>query len=98
MLEMPVNVLNMHDHVLADYARLWRTKLSPLTSQHNSAIGDGQLRMGGAGVGSPSAQTLRETESVAEPFDRLLNVLVDEDRYHCRFRRGSVDYHTHLRG
>src|SRR4030095_8919187 len=93
---MPITVLDVHDHVLAYYARLWRPKLGALTSQHNSALGDCQLGMSNAGAGGPGSQTLRETERFAEPLDRLLYVFIDEDRHYCCSRRRPVDYHNHL--
>src|SRR5262245_1479283 len=96
MLEMPVNVFNMHNHVLAYFARAWRPKLGALTAQHDSALRNSQLRMGDAGAGTRSAQPLRETECAAEPFDRLLHVFVHEDGYHSCFRRRLVDYHRRL--
>jgi len=77
MLEMPVNILNMHNDVLAYFVRPWRPKLGALTSQHNSALGDSQLRMTDAGAGGPSAQTLSETECATEPLDRFLYVFID---------------------
>ncbi len=48
MLEMLVNVLNMHDHVLANFVRPRRPKLGALPAQHDGALGNVELRMGDA--------------------------------------------------
>src|SRR5262249_37159744 len=98
MLEMLVNVLNMHKHVQAYLVGARGPKLATLTAQHDSALGNGELRMGDATSRTRSAQALRETEGVTEPVDRLHHVFVDEDGYHCCSRCRPVDHHTDLPG
>ncbi len=79
MLEMVVNVLDMHNHVLAYVVGAREPKLATLTAQHDSALGNGELRMGDAATRKRSAEALCETEGVAQPVDRLRHVFVDED-------------------
>jgi hypothetical protein len=55
MLEMLVDVLNMHGHVLADFAGARRPELGALASQHDSALGNVELRMGNATTWTRSA-------------------------------------------
>jgi len=54
-LEMLVNVVNMHCHVLAYLVRSRRPKLSTLTAQHDGALANLELRMGDAATRNPSA-------------------------------------------
>jgi len=96
MLEMLVNVLNMDDHVLAYFVGAWRPKLGALAAQHDGAVGNVELRMGDAATRNRRAQAFLETEGVAEPVDRLGDVLLDQDRYHGCFRCRPVDHHSHL--
>jgi len=48
MLEMLVNILNMHVHVLAYFVGARRPKLGTLAAQHDGAFGNVELRMGDA--------------------------------------------------
>src|SRR5215510_15764229 len=96
MLEMLVNILNMDMRILAYLVEARGAKLAPLTAQHDSALGNGELGMGDAATWTRSAQALGKTEGVAEPVDRLRHVFVDRDGYHCRSRRRLIDHHTDL--
>src|SRR5712691_3475473 len=98
MLEMLVNVFNMHRNVLAYLVGVRGPKLATLTAQHDCAFGNCELRMGDAASRSLKAQALRETEGVAEPVDRLRHVFIDEDGYYsCPWCR-PVYQHNDLRG
>jgi hypothetical protein len=55
VLEMLVNVINMHDHVLAYFVGARRSKLRALPAQHDSAFGNVELRMGDAATRDRSA-------------------------------------------
>src|SRR5260370_38718929 len=96
MLEMFVDIFNMHDYILADLVGARRLKLAALTAQHDRALRDGKLRMGDAAIRTRGAQALGEAEGVAKPIHRLRHVFVDEDGYYCYFRCRPVDHHTHL--
>ena len=48
MLEMLVNVRNMHGHVLAYFVGARRPKLGPLAAQHDGALGNVEFGTGNA--------------------------------------------------
>ena len=94
MLKVRVDVLHLHSHVLVDFVRPRRPKLTALASQHDSALGDDKLRVSCAATRTTSTKPLFETECAAEPVDRFFHIFVDEYRYHGRFRCRPVDYYT----
>jgi hypothetical protein len=55
MLEMLVNVVNMHSHVLAYFIGARGPKLGTLPAQHHGALGNVELRMGQAATRNPSS-------------------------------------------
>jgi hypothetical protein len=79
MLEMAVNVLDMHQYVLAHFVGAWRPKLGTLAAQHQSAFPDVQLCMSDAAIRSHMTEALLEPEGVAQPGDRFGDVFVDEN-------------------
>src|SRR6185295_15569534 len=93
VLEMLVDVFDVHSHVLAYLAGARRPELSARAAQHDGAFSDGELRMADAAARARGAQVFLETEGAAEPIDRLLHVFVDEDRYHRGSWCGAVHDH-----
>src|SRR4030095_16816284 len=60
---------------------------------HDGSLGDDKLRVADAAARARGTQALLETERAAEPVDRLLHVLVDENGDHRRPRCGAVGDH-----
>jgi hypothetical protein len=75
MLEMLINVLNVHNDVLAYFVDARRPKLATLTAQHDGTLGHVELRVGDATTRNFGAQPFFETECVPEPVDRFTDVL-----------------------
>src|SRR5436309_8237479 len=70
-LVMRVDVLHVHDHVLADFARTRQAKLRPLPADHRGAVADDELGVTDAAAGTGRPEALREAEHVAEEVERL---------------------------
>ena len=96
MLEMRVNILNTHGHVLTYFVEPRRPKLATLAAQRDRALADGKLRMGHTVTRTRSSEALRETEGRAEPVSRFFYVFVDKYGYHCCARCGPVNYYILL--
>src|SRR5260370_27141597 len=90
MVEMPVDILNMHMHMLVDFVGMRRTILASRCSQHDRALTDRELSVHHCANGSRRPQALGKPERSIEPRNRLCHVLVDQDGYDGRLRRGAV--------
>jgi hypothetical protein len=55
MLEMLINVVNMHEDVLIYFVGARRPKLGTLTAQHDGILGNLELRMSDAATRTRSA-------------------------------------------
>ena len=78
MLEMRVNVLDMHGHGLTHFAWAGLPKFGALAAEHHGAVGNVELRVHDATARNRYAEAFLETERGTEPVDRFFHVCVDE--------------------
>jgi hypothetical protein len=95
LLEVPIDVLDRHVHVLSDLVAVRPTERSPLASQHQGALANRELRVTDYTV-PLGTQPLGEAEGGAEPRNGLTDVRVDQDRNDRRRRRGAVRHRDFL--
>jgi hypothetical protein len=65
LLEMPIYVFNMHNHILIDLIGTRRPKLGASRAQHYRALTDRELSVHDRAIGSRRPQALREAEGLA---------------------------------
>ena len=78
-LEVFVDIVDMHEHVLVDLIGTGDPKAAPPRAHHDGSFTHGQLRVRDFAVRSRRPQALRETERSAEPLDCRADIFVDED-------------------
>src|SRR5260370_37846426 len=77
MIEMPIDILNMHMHVLVDFIGMRRMILASRCSHHERALTDRALSVHHCAIGSRSSQALDKPERSIEPRNGHSHVLVD---------------------
>src|SRR5262245_8641953 len=89
--EMPVHIIHGDVNVGRDLFPMRCATRSAPPTEHDCALGSGQLRMTNHSVTS-GTEALRKAERATEPIDRLTNILVDKDGDDGRGRSGAI-YH-----
>jgi len=81
-LAMRINIVNANMQKLAYVTGVGRPKFAALTTEHERAVGDVELRMEHLVIGTGNTQAFPEAEGAAQPRNRLTHIFIDEDGYH----------------
>lgn len=93
MIEMRIDVLDMHDDKVAYFSGTWRAEFATLAPYHYGTIADNELGVNDVAGRSRRTKAFDETEGIAQPIDGCGDIFVDEDWNQRRARCGPIDDH-----